>query len=293
MRYVFDDVGPTILPNAESKPSARYSAELRRELSQRNIAWARENRFAHELSLGTVPAVLYRKDDKSCHGNFYLSAYPRILKNPAWHRRLGKVHTSARKILLSRDADRSELDSSNSSDALLMSIFCHPHTLQRSGRLPALLGIDTEAQPVFGYRPRIPLKNGRADTTEIDLRLGSLLMEAKLTEYDFQTAPWRLVERYRDCEEVFDLEELPRSGDSALSYQLVRGVLAAYAEPDARFCVVCDARRPDLIASWYRILQCVRCPGLRCRLMLVTWQEIRAACPLQLQQWLQKKYGIE
>lgn len=291
MRYVFDEVASEPLPAGESRQSARFAADLRRELSERNVVYARKNSSAHELSLSAVPAVLYREDERGNHGNFYPPAYSRIKKNPEWYRRLQKVHTSARKVLLSRDTGRRELDSSNSSDALLMSVFCAPQTLQRSGRLQALLGV--EADPVFGYRPRIPLRNGRTDSTEIDLRLDDLFIEAKLTEYDFQTAPWRMIERYRDCDEVFDMEELPCSGDSAISYQLVRGALAAYAERDARFCVLCDARRPDLIASWYRILQCVRCPGLRCRLMLVTWQEIAAACPEPLQQWLREKYGIE
>jgi len=292
MRYVYDEAAPEKEPSAAARPSPRYAAELRRELSQRNVLWARKNNFAHELSLGAVPAVLYRHDEEVGHGNFHRAAYARIRKNPEWERRLKKAHTSARKILLSRDRERRELDSSNSSDALLMSIFCHPQALGPGARLPALLGVDAETVPVFGYRPRVPLKSGRADTTEIDLRLGNLLMEAKLTEYDFQTAPWRLVERYRDCEEVFDLDDLPRSGGLVESYQLIRGVLAAHAEENARFCVVCDARRPDLIASWYRILRCVRCPGLGCRLMLVTWQEIHAACPPALQRWLQEKYGI-
>ncbi len=276
----------------EARQSARYAAELRRELSARNAVWAQENNLSHELSLGAAPAVLYWEDQQGRHGNFHPAAYRRIQRNPDWKRRLQKVHTSARKILLSHE-DRCELDSSNSSDALLMSIFCHPQISGKGSRLQSLLGVDNEAQPIFGYRPRIPLQNNRFDATEIDLRLGNLLIEAKLTEYDFQTAPWRLVERYRDLEEVFDVEDLPRSGAMLLSYQLLRGVLAAHADAEARFCVLCDARRPDLIASWYRVLQCVLYPGLRQRLGLLTWQEITAACANPLQQWLQKKYGLE
>ncbi len=289
MRYVFEEAAIEETPKP-IRQSPRYAAELRRELSERNVAWARENSCAHELSLGAIPAVFYREDEQGYHGNFYPAAYSRIKVNPGWQKRLQKVHTTARKVLLSHDTGRCELDSSNSSDALLMNIFCHPQLSQR--RLHALLGVDNQENPIFGYRPHVPLKNGRSDSTEIDLRLGNLLIEAKLTEYDFQTAPWHLVERYRDLEEVFDVEELPRSGDSLLSYQLVRGVLAARAEPDVRFCVLCDARRPDLIASWHRILQCVRHAELRCRLVLLTWQEIAAACSVSLQRWLQAKYGI-
>ncbi len=291
MRYIFDQA--EIQKSSEvARPSPRYAAELRRELSERNILWARQNDFAHESSLGAVPSVLYREDEEGRHGNFHAAAYFQIKKNPGWCRRLRKVHTTARKVLSSRDTDRCELDSSNSSDALLMSIFCHPQMSERNSQLRLMLGVDNEAAPIFGYRPHIPFKNHHSDSTETDLRIGNLLIEAKLTEYDFQTAPWRLAERYRDLEEVFDVEDLPRSGGSLLSYQLVRGVLAAHAEAGVRFCVLCDARRPDLIASWYRILQCVRYPELRCRLMLLSWQETTAACTNSLQRWLQAKYGI-
>lgn len=292
MRYVKQQVEPQERSAVRTDPP-RHALELRRELSERNIHWAEENNLAHEISLGSTPTVLYREDDQGRHGNFYPTAYACIERNLTWSSRLRKVHTSARKILLSHDADRCELDSCNSSDALLMSVFCHPQALRRESRLLALLGTGGGIDPEFGYRPRIPLKNGRFDQTEIDMRFGNLLFEAKLTEPGFQTAALRLVERYRDLEEVFDVEDLPRSEDFLLSYQLVRGVLAAHAGADARFCVICDARRPDLIASWYRILQCVRYPGLRCRLMLVTWQEIAVASPKRLQRWLSRKYGIE
>ena len=42
------------------------------------------------------------------------------------------------------------------------------------------------AHRCFGYRARVPLSNGRADRTEVDFRLGVPLIEAKLTENDFQ-----------------------------------------------------------------------------------------------------------
>ena len=57
-------------------------------------------------------------------------------------------------------------------------------------------------------------------------------MEAKLTETDFQTAPARMIERYRDLAEVFDPEHLLMSGDVVSGYQLIRGVLASHAQAD-------------------------------------------------------------
>ena len=292
MRYIFDDEFRAA--RAEASPpraSAGYAAALRSELSRRNLAWARDHAFAHEVSLGGVPAVLYREDEAGLHGNFLPAAYRCMRQDPAWARRLMKVHTSARRALLSHDPGRRELDSSNSSDALLMNIFCHPGTL-RSPEARLLLGVDAEAKPVFGFKPRVPLRTGGRDCTEIDMRLGDLLIEAKLTEYDFQSAPLRLVERYKDFDEAFDQERLGIHADRVESYQLIRAVLAAFASPADRFCVLCDARRPDLIASWHRVLLAVKVYDLRCRLLLLTWQELAAVLPGPLQEFLEQKYGI-
>ena len=117
------------------------------------------------------------------------------------------------------------------------------------------------------------------------------MVEAKLTETDFQTAPARMIERYRDLDEVFDREELMMSGDVIRGYQLIRGVLAAHATGGS-FCVLCDARRPDLIENWYWVMRAARSCVLRCRLQLLTWQELAAVLPRSLQKFLAEKYGI-
>ena len=43
----------------------------------------------------------------------------------------------------------------------------------------------------------------------MDLKLGDLLIEAKLTEADFQTARCDLVHRYRDLDSVFEVIVCP------------------------------------------------------------------------------------
>jgi hypothetical protein len=291
MRYLIDPEFRKVRTHPPVRPSAPYAAELRRDLSQRNLRWALDHGYSYEASLGSVPAILYREDDQGIHGNFLATAYRRIQQTPAWAARLTKVHTSARRNLLSRDPDRRELDSSNSSDALLMNIFCHPATLGvPSVRL--LLGVDAGTEPVFGYRPGVALSSGRRDCTETDMKLSNLLVEAKLTEYDFQTAPLRLIERYRDLEAVFNLDELDISDGIVQSYQLIRGALAAYASPDYRFCVLCDGRRPDLVADWHRIIAAVKPYDLRCRLQLLTWQELAATLPDELRAFLKIKFGV-
>jgi hypothetical protein len=153
-----------------------------------------------------------------------------------------------------------------------------------------MLGVPSGLTPQFGFRPGIPLRNGGTDRTEIDMRLGDLMVESKLTETDFQTASAKMIERYRDLGEVFDPGELMMSS-TVRNYQLIRGVLAAYAT-GASFCVLCDARRPDLIENWYSVLRAVRSCVLRCRLQLLTWQELATVLSRSLQNFLAAKYGI-
>ena len=79
--------------------------------------------------------MLYLPDKRERHGDSRNPAsYKRILNNPRGVRRLVKTHTTAHRILVSHDRNRRELDSCNSSDALLMNIFCHPHSSQDAAR---------------------------------------------------------------------------------------------------------------------------------------------------------------
>jgi hypothetical protein len=261
---------------------------LRQELTHRNLERANTG-FGHELTIGEVPSVLYLADGGR-HGNFLPAAYHAICANPDWCRRLAKCYTGTRRVPRSGDRKRFELDCANSSDALLMNIFCYPGVLRRSA-VCSLLGIEPGLRPEFGFRPRIPSSTTRTDRTEIDLSLGHLLIEAKLTETGFQTASLALLMRYRDLDEIFAVEDLPISGDTVDSYQLIRGVLAAHAL-DRSFVVLCDDRRADLIERWFRILSAVRGCELRKRLSLLTWQELAAALPPALRRFLDAKYGI-
>jgi hypothetical protein len=263
------------------------ASQLRQEISARNRA--RADHLAHELSIGESPSVIYQESDGG-HGNFLPAAWRRIQANPAWKQRLAKVYTASRFVPRAADRRRFELDCANSSDALLMNVFCSPGIVRRR-EVCSLLAIEPGLQPEFGFRPGIPLANGRTDRTEIDMKLGTLFVEAKLTEGDFQRAPLRLLTRYRDFEGVFAAEQLPAAGDRLDSYQLLRGVLAAQAA-DASFLVLCDRRRPDLIERWFAVMQAVRDAALRTRLGVLTWQELAPALPRPMQRFLEEKYGI-
>jgi hypothetical protein len=263
---------------------------LRTELSLRALAFAKGQGLLYERTDGSVPGVLFGQDEDGHHGNFHPLAYQKICSNPQWARRLGKVHTAFKRSRVRSNWQWKELDCAHSSDALLMSIFCHPDVMT-STSVRAMLGIESEATPDFGFKPRTPLHNGKRDNTEIDMKLDQLLVEAKLTESDFQSARFDLISRYRDLEAVFDLADLPLWNGKHCSYQLIRGTLAAYAA-GCSFCVFCDARRSDLIEAWYRIMRAVRPFELRHRLKLLTWQELATTLPHDLRQFLNSKYGI-
>ena len=266
---------------------ALSTAQLRREISARNQCRGRQ--FQHEVSWGPSASVIF-DGTEGAHGNFLPASWARISSNPAWRKRLAKSYTASRFIPRAQDRKRFELDCATSSDALLMNIFCYPRLLSRSA-LCALLGIEASLTPEFGFRPAIPLLHGRTDRTEIDMRLGSLLVEAKLTEFDFQRAPLRLLSRYRDVQEVFDPDLLPIREGIVHSWQLVRGVLAAHATCGS-FFVFCDRRRPDLIDRWFDVMRAVTDSSLRTRLGILTWQEISLTLPKPVREYLNGKYGI-
>jgi hypothetical protein len=282
------DIEPE-LPEGRTRPRST-AGSLRGELSARSLARAIEARVPHELTCGK--SVIYAPGEQS-HGNFLDASFRRILAKPAWAARLQKAHTAKRQAL-AQGPDETirawcELDAATSSDALLMNIFCYPRV--RTAKVCTLLGVERGDEPIFGYRPQVELVRGLLDRTEIDMRLGSLLVEAKLTEADFQFAPLRLLERYPGFDEIFDRELLEQGRRGIRSYQLVRGVLAAQAE-DAGFCVLLDARRPDLVEDWYGVVRAVRSYRMQARLRLLTWQELAAVLPAKLAEFLIAKYGI-
>jgi hypothetical protein len=263
---------------------------LRTELSLRSLRFAALNGLLHECTDGQTPSIIFGPSADGRHGNFHPRAYSRICSNRDWSKRLAKVHTAFKRSRVRANWQWKELDCATSSDALLMNIFCHPEVL-KSVQVRAMLGVGSAAEPQFGFKPRIPLQSGRGDNTEVDMKLDNLLVEAKLTEADFQSSRFDLISRYRDLEMVFEVAQLPVRDRSQTGYQLIRGALAAYAA-ECSFCVFCDARRPDLAEAWYRIMRAVHRADLRCRLKLLTWQELSFALPGDLQHFLSEKYGI-
>jgi hypothetical protein len=270
---------------------SQYGSLLRQELCARNASYAALHNLPHATSYGEPPVIVYQPS--VCgrrHGNFIFPSYRAILRRSDWRRRLQKVHSQGKHGLPGVEYVWRELDSSMSSDALLMNIFCYPGVTKRR-EVSLLLGTDMGDVPEFGFRPHVPLFSGGKERTEVDMKLGGVLFEAKLTEGDFQIQGPSTLEQYRDFREVFDCCHLPRRGRDYVSYQLLRNVLAAYAL-NLQFCVLLDARRPDLLEQWYGIMRCVLPGDLRTRCKVLTWQELASCLPATLERFLSIKYGI-
>ena len=338
----------------------------------RNQVWAQGR--AHVSSYGSEPVIVYSPDDHPIdedlslhpneqetlagdpesvgapvkigrHGNFFDDAYAAIVANKEWMRRFDKIHAQGRGLPKADSGRRwRELDSSMSSDALLMNVFLG-FGANEVVRLKDALGVEGDGSPVFGWKARAPLASGKFDRTEVDMRWDGLLVEAKLTETDFQTRAARVVEGYRDFDAVFERELLPRvelrearrrtavefaeeftqeweeepdarpefeaneiarefqaglvarareaepAEAGYAGYQLIRNVLAAYAE-GCCFCVVHDERRPDLREAWFEVMKAVKSAEMRTRCKVMTWQELAALAPEGLREFLELKYGI-
>jgi len=274
-----------------SGTSAYCASQLRLELALRNRPFALQRQLPHVESRGGMAVTVYEPHPtRRRHGNFFDESYAAMLAIPEWRNRMEKVHAQAGASLPKSGRGWKELDSSMSSDALLMNIFCCP-CVAEDAHVLGLLGVDTEEPPEFGWRAQVPLKNGHTDRTEVDMKLGDMLFEAKLTESDFQSADVSVLRGYRDFEEVFEWRELPQEGGKLASYQLIRNVLAAHAN-GCSFCVLLDQRRPDLLVHRYAVMRCVRSAELRVRCKVLTWQELSAALPEPLGEFLDAKYGI-
>jgi hypothetical protein len=320
-----------------------YAGGLRQEIAERNRQYAAGCCHMESVAGGSMIVYAPQLDanGRTTHGNFFDAAFQAIVVQPDWAKRLNKVHTGGRglpKLLDEPGRKWKELDSCMSSDALLMNVFCAPGVAE-SENVRRMLGIEMQDGPIFGWKARVSLKNGLMDRTEVDMRWGGLLVEAKLTEGDFQVRAAPIVEAYIDFEAVFDRELLPRveiresrrraatempedftqewepetenseiareyqaeiterawraapAEAGYVGYQLIRNVLAAHAT-GCSFCVIHDERRPDLREAWFEILRAVRNLELRTRLKVLTWQELAAALPSELQAFLEVKYGI-
>lgn len=261
-----------------------FAENLRKQLSELAGRYAKTHHLPFQTSRGGV--IIFKKDpSKNLHGNFLDSSYDNILEKESWRVRLDKPHP-----YFPRKQGVKELDSCNSSDALLMNIFCHPG-IGKWKSLRKLLGLSEIGEPEFGFLAKVKKNSGQDDTTEIDMKLDGILMEAKLTEKDFTKKEKGIVESYDSFKEVFNEKLLSQSSEDYLDYQLIRNILAAY-ERNLSFLLLCDARRPDLVKEFYLTARCVRDDWLRVKCNIVFWQEIAQSVGKELRDFLVEKYAF-
>lgn len=213
--------------------------------------------------------------------NFHPESFANITKNAAWSTRIMKRHQNVPGV--------KEMQSSNSSDALLMNIFCHPSIARWTG-VKKILGNDLESI-VFGFPGVVHKVNGKTDTTEIDMALSDVFCEAKLTESDFTHKRPSVLESYKNLHKTFHFEALPRSGDDYDNYQIIRNLLAS-VQHNRKHILLCDDRRPDLVRRYMTTMSCLRDVDKRMKCRVIFWQEIVAACGKSLREWIGEKYGM-
>ncbi len=213
--------------------------------------------------------------------NFHPKSFANIKKQKDWWKRINKPHPNVPGVL--------EMQSSNSSDALLMNIFCHPD-IQRWKGIEDLIGVPIDSI-TFGFSAKVRINEGGFDSTEIDMAMPGIFCEAKLTEADFTQKQAEVVERYDSLQRNFHVEALPRTGNSYDNYQIIRNLLAS-VEHNRNHILFCDEGRPDLIRRYMTTVLCLRDIAYRKRCRVVFWQELASACGDSLREWIKEKYGI-
>jgi len=259
-----------------------FSKELKDSLNKTTLDYIKKKGIPSSEYVKYKSAIVFNTStDGTVNPNFNKNSLRHISKNQDWKNRLTKRHTHFKD-------DTLEMASSNSSDALLMNIFCHPKFSTWKGP-QSILGFANE-QPEFGCNPGIETHNS---PTEIDMILGDVIYEAKLTETDFTIKDLQTIQRvYPGMEDVFDLEYLSE-GDSVKHYQLLRNIYAV-SEVDGinKFMLLVDYRRPDLLHSLVDVINAIRYDELRRKCGFITWQEIARTVGKDLRDFLQLKYGI-
>jgi len=251
------------------------SEMLKQKIREAALAYATRRRLPIDDSYAS--AVIFR----NLKDNFHPESFANIINCADWSIRTQKAHQNVPGIL--------EMQSSNSSDALLMNIFCHPSIRDWLG-VRKILGNDMESI-TYGFPARVRINKGQPDSTEIDMTLPGVFCEAKLTETDFTKKRSDVVENYDGLQKAFHVEALPRIGCEYDNYQIVRNLLASI-EHNRSHILFCDERRPDLGRRYMGTVSCLRDIHRRNKCRVIFWQEIVAACGKSLREWIEEKYGM-
>ena len=130
----------------------------------KKILIERAKSYAKSKDLKFKSALIF----KNIQDNFHPESFEQIQKKDEWKERLNKSHPDNK-----LEKGTKEMQSSNSSDALLMSVFCHPEIVKWEGIRN--LFDDDFSTIEFGFKAKVSKKdshnNESGDRTEIDLKL--------------------------------------------------------------------------------------------------------------------------
>lgn len=208
--------------------------------------------------------------------NFHNRTFANISTKPKFKDRLEKSHTNA--------GGYKEMQSSNSSDALLMNIFANPNILKWKG-VRDLLKVNKDDCIKFGWNPEF---ENETTKTEIDMKIGNTIFEAKLTEEDFEAIEMRLVMAYANVEQLLDFDVLLHEVNK-FQYQLIRNLLTAHKYGNNFFLLI-DETRIDLIKNFYQVKMAIKDKELSAKFNFLTWQEITQKLGDDLKIYITKKY---
>jgi hypothetical protein len=123
--------------------------QLKGTLCKSALAYAKEQGLDVDSSPNS--AVIFYKLASA----FYPESFDAIRKDTDWFARIQKPHQNL--------PGRKEMQSSNSSDALLMNIFCHPMILSWKG-VADIFG-STSVAPIFGIKALVAKEGTNGDAT--------------------------------------------------------------------------------------------------------------------------------
>lgn len=229
---------------------------------------------------------------KEVQQNFHPKSWDVIKNNIEYLNRTKKNHSHFKGVL----PVIYEMQSSNSSDALAMNIFCYPNFESWKGA-GNILKLDKIPKIDFGFKAKV-IKGGydypEPDFTEVDIYFkDEIIGECKLTEEGFTSKEKSEVEYYAAFKEVFHTHKLHQSISEYSNYQLIRNILAA-KQHKCRFILFCDIRRPDLAKSFFQTVCCIKDEylELRTKCEIIYWQDLAQVIGKDLQDFLKEKYGI-
>lgn len=266
----------------------KHDVALKQELIRFAAEYGKKtfgNNYAHPNELKNSSLIF-----NDLEFSFQKDSWNAICQNTDFEKRTQKKHTKVQ----TKNAGILEMQSSNSSDALAMNIFCHPD-FKRAKGIMNLFQVKEITTVVFGHKAKVDKTiNGapKKDNTEIDVFLNdNILIECKLTEKDFSSKDKYIVEHYSDFRKVFDSNKLLQTPTQYKNYQLIRNILAAN-QYKFQFILICDKRRPDLVESFNQTVNCIKDYQLKSRCKIIYWQDLTKVVGDELKSFLKEKYGI-